>query len=160
MNNHKLLNLIIVLSKDRSKILLGMKKRGFGKGRWNGFGGKVEEGEDTKQAAVRELAEEIEIKPKELELFGTLIFYEADSQPLEVHIFLCNDYQGEPKETEEMRPKWFSVEVIPYQKMWPDDKYWLPMLLKGKKFKGKFYFQDQNNTDKITNYRLEEVKSY
>ena len=160
MNDHKLLNLIIVLSKDKKRILLGMKKRGFGKGRWNGFGGKVEKGEGIRQAAVRELAEEIDIKPKELELRGTLIFYEADPQPLEVHIFLCTDYEGKPKETEEMRPKWFSIERIPYQKMWPDDKYWLPMLLEGKEFKGKFYFQDQKNTDKITKYQLEEVESY
>lgn len=40
----KLLTLCIV-RKD-SKVLLGMKKRGFGEGCWNGFGGKVTEGED------------------------------------------------------------------------------------------------------------------
>jgi 8-oxo-dGTP diphosphatase/2-hydroxy-dATP diphosphatase len=28
-----------------SKILLGMKKRGLGEGRWNGFGGKPKHGE-------------------------------------------------------------------------------------------------------------------
>ena len=31
------------LLKD-GKVLLGMKKRGFGAGKWNGFGGKLKEG--------------------------------------------------------------------------------------------------------------------
>jgi 8-oxo-dGTP diphosphatase/2-hydroxy-dATP diphosphatase len=35
-----------------------MKKRGFGKGKWNGFGGKVEEGECIEDSAIRELEEE------------------------------------------------------------------------------------------------------
>lgn len=43
--------LIILL--DKNKILLGFKKRGFGEGKWNGFGGKVEPGEDIKACAER-----------------------------------------------------------------------------------------------------------
>lgn len=35
------------------QVLLGMKKRGFGHGRWNGFGGKVEAGENVRDAAAR-----------------------------------------------------------------------------------------------------------
>ena len=30
---------------DEQRILLGMKKRGFGEWKWNGFGGKLEDGE-------------------------------------------------------------------------------------------------------------------
>ena len=47
-----------------SLILLGMKKRGFGTGKWNGFGGKVEAGESNEQAALRELKEESSIIAK------------------------------------------------------------------------------------------------
>ncbi|CAN0505072.1 unnamed protein product, partial [Ectocarpus sp. 12 AP-2014] len=36
---------------DSKEILLGMKKRGFGEGKWNGFGGKVESGESVEEAA-------------------------------------------------------------------------------------------------------------
>lgn len=36
-----------------SEILLGYKKRGFGKGKWNGFGGKVDPGETIEHAAIR-----------------------------------------------------------------------------------------------------------
>ena len=39
-------------------ISLAKKKRGFGKDRWNGYGGKVKPGEAIKIAAIRELLEE------------------------------------------------------------------------------------------------------
>ena len=42
-------------------VLLGMKKRGFGVGKWNGFGGKVENGETVFDGAMRELQEECSI---------------------------------------------------------------------------------------------------
>jgi len=35
-----------------------MKKRGFGVGKWNGYGGKLEEGESIERCATRELEEE------------------------------------------------------------------------------------------------------
>jgi len=54
----------LVLVYDDKKILLGMKKRGFGLGKWNGFGGKVEKGEDVFGAAERELFEESCLKIK------------------------------------------------------------------------------------------------
>lgn len=39
-------------------VLLGMKKNGFGKGKYNGFGGKIEQNEGIKAAVLRELEEE------------------------------------------------------------------------------------------------------
>jgi len=44
----KIMTLCII--HQHPKVLLGMKKRGFGVGRWNGFGGKVNEGETIEQA--------------------------------------------------------------------------------------------------------------
>jgi 8-oxo-dGTP diphosphatase/2-hydroxy-dATP diphosphatase len=40
------------------QILLGLKKRGFGKGNWIGIGGKQETEEIIEQTAGREFAEE------------------------------------------------------------------------------------------------------
>lgn len=48
------------LIKDE-KVLLAMKKRGFGVGKWNGVGGKVKPGESVKMAVVREVFEEIRV---------------------------------------------------------------------------------------------------
>lgn len=152
---------LCVIIKD-SKILLGMKKRGFGEGMWNGFGGKVLEGESIKDAAVRELEEEAGIIPADLVEVGVLDFsFESDPKLLEVHIFKITDFKGEPKESEEMTPQWFAIENIPYDKMWADDIHWLPLLLSGKNFKGKFLFDrpsDPTYSAKILKQELVEIK--
>lgn len=48
---NKIMTLMFVL--DSGRVLLGMKKRGFGVGRWNGFGGKVQAGETVEEGAIR-----------------------------------------------------------------------------------------------------------
>ena len=153
----KLLTLSFV--HDDSRVLLGMKKRGFGAGRWNGFGGKVQEGETIEGAAMRELEEESGITPSEVECRGVLTFvFKGDPMPLEVHVFSVTAYEGEPRETEEMAPKWFLHGEIPYDSMWPDDKYWLPLFLKDKQFVGEFVFSE--HTDKpyeLLHYSVKET---
>ena len=153
----KILLTVCVIHKH-PKVLLGMKKRGFGAGRWNGFGGKVEEGETIEEAALREVREEAGIAVKEIEKYG-IIDFETKDKPeiLEVHIFKGNDITGEPVESEEMRPSWFHVDDIPFDTMWPDDIYWFPLLLAGKKFKGRFLFDNSDNAN-ILNHELIEVK--
>ncbi|MFA7252553.1 MAG: 8-oxo-dGTP diphosphatase [Candidatus Paceibacterota bacterium] len=113
------------------KILLGMKKRGFGVGRWNGFGGKVESGETIEQGALREIGEETGITDGVLEKRGVLDFsFQNDEKVLEVHIFKLTHFIGEPIETEEMRPEWFSLDSIPFSQMWSDDEYWFPLFFR------------------------------
>lgn len=145
----------LCLINDGDRVLLGMKKRGFGEGRWNGFGGKVKEGEKIEEAAIREFQEEANVKILNMRKRAVLEFYYEDSDEImETHLFTCESYEGEILETEEMRPNWFTVDEIPFDKMWPDDTHWMPMLLDGKNFKGKFYFKDKNS---IRDFELEEV---
>ena len=150
-----LLTLTIIY--QHPKVLLGMKKRGFGSGRWNGFGGKVEKDEKIEEAAKREIFEEAGIKVKELEKVGIIDFeFKGNPEILEVHIFKGHDYSGEPTESEEMKPQWFQISSIPYHEMWSDDIYWLPLFLAGKKFKGYFLFDE---SDTVIKHELSEVKS-
>ncbi|MFY9458035.1 MAG: methylated-DNA--[protein]-cysteine S-methyltransferase [Candidatus Spechtbacterales bacterium] len=135
------------------KILLGMKKKGFGEGRWNGFGGKVERGEGIRNAAKRELVEEAGITPKDISKAGVIEFeFKGNPEILQVHVFKATDFDGEPTESDEMRPKWFDVDKIPFSKMWPDDAHWLPHVLAGKKVKAKFWF---DGFDKIVDKKIE-----
>jgi 8-oxo-dGTP pyrophosphatase MutT (NUDIX family) len=155
--NRKIMTLCCLY--NDTHILLGIKKRGFGKGRWNGFGGKVSNGEMIDQAALREVKEEAGIIPLEMKKRGILVFkFENNglkgNPDIEVNIFSASKFKGAPKETEEMRPQWFLHSEIPYAIMWPDDIYWLPMLLSGKNFKGTFYFKD---TNEIIQHELEEI---
>jgi 8-oxo-dGTP diphosphatase/2-hydroxy-dATP diphosphatase len=130
------------------KILLGMKKRGFGAGRWNGFGGKVHEGETIEEAAKRELLEEAGIEPLRLEEAGVIDFdFENDDPTIEVHFFRAGEFTGEPTESDEMKPQWFDVNEIPFKDMWPDDLYWMPLFLEGKHFKGRFLFDRPSTKD-------------
>ena len=141
----------LVLPIRDGKILLGMKKRGFGAGKINGFGGKLNEGESIEVAAVRELEEEIGISAEiwNLEKVGELDFYfphhEDDSWNQRVHLFLVKEWEGEPVESEEMSCEWYNFKDVPFEKMWDDDKYWLPRVLDGKKIKGVFHFGGDNN---------------
>ena len=150
----KILTLAMLVRDGR--ILLGLKKRGFGKGLWNGFGGKVEAGESIQQAAMREVEEEVGLIPVHIEEVGLLNFtFESEPIELEVHVFRVDSWEGEPVETEEVRPEWFEYTDVPYSEMWSDDEYWLPLLLDGEKFRADFHFD--RPSDK--NYKSEILQS-
>ena len=140
--------LVLLLKED--EILLASKKRGFGMGRWNGAGGKVKEGEGIIDAAIRETKEEIGVEIKNPEKFG-LFHFRFPHKPewdQDVHLFLVKEWQGEPQELEEMAPKWFGFGEIPYDKMWDDDKFWLPHVLSGKKLEANFVFKEGDIIEK------------
>ena len=135
--------LTLALVQQNNRLLLGHKKYGFGKGRWNGFGGHVETGESIEAAARRELWEEAGLTAVELISHGRLEFTFASNLPnLDVHVFAVPSFTGEPIETAEMRPQWFPLDAIPYADMWADDRHWLPVFLAGHHFHGRFHFQD------------------
>ncbi len=135
-----------------NKILLGYKKRGFGAGYFNGFGGKVELGETIEEAARRELQEEVGIVAKNIEQAGVLDFtFALDPKQLEVHVFRVTNFSGTPIETDEMSPTWFTEKTIPYTQMWPDDIYWLPILLSEKYFRGAFHLDQPATIDHVPN---------
>jgi len=153
MGSKKIMTLCMI--HQGNKILLGMKKRGFGKGRYNGFGGKVHDGESVEEAAKRELMEEVGIRCEELNSIGILDFsWKNKSEILEVHIFKAEKFKGEPVESEEMKPQWFHIGEIPFHSMWSDDPHWFPYFLENKKFKGNFVFNDE---DRVVEYNLEQV---
>ena len=133
-----------------NEICLAMKKRGFGTGKWNGMGGKVDAGETVSEAAVRELREEsgVEAKIEDLEKVAAIQFIFPESKAdwtQEVHVFFIRQWENEPIETEEMSPKWFAIENIPYDSMWIDDPIWLPKVLDGKKVRASFYLSEDGS---------------
>ncbi len=126
----------ILFLRRGEQILLAMKKRGFGEGKWNGVGGKVGADESVTQAAIRECQEEIGVTPLRPKLVGKLKFYEKTDPNFghHAHVFVAEAWDGEPVETEEMRPQWFRIKDIPYDDMWVDDRLWYPVMFGGKLF--------------------------
>jgi len=133
-----------------AEILLGMKKNGFGKGKYNGFGGKIEVNETIETAAARELEEEsgIKVAASDLRRVARLEFFfpaKPDWNQV-VYAFFTEKWNGEPAETDEMQPMWFNTNAIPYDRMWADDVHWMPLVLQGKRVEAAFTFKDDNET--------------
>lgn len=151
--NKKVATLLMIHNND--KILLGLKKRGFGEGRWNGFGGKVVPGESVEETALREVGEEIGVKPLDMKKRGVFTFeFEGNPEILEVHLFSATKFEGKPTEGEEMKPQWFRHDEIPFDQMWPDDRHWFPLLFAGKNFNARFRFRGH---DTILDQEIKEI---
>jgi 8-oxo-dGTP diphosphatase len=117
------------------EVLLGLKKTGFGAGKWVGLGGHIEAGEDPVMAAVREVAEEsgLMVRPGDLAHVATLTFRfpARPSWDQTAEVYLTAAYQGELAESDEIAPRWFPAGALPLDGMWDDARYWLPRVLDG-----------------------------
>jgi 8-oxo-dGTP diphosphatase len=124
------------------EILLIRKKRGLGVGKINGPGGRLENGESIVDCARREVEEELRITPTGLCCHGELCFEFVDGYAIHVTVFRADGCRGEASETEEAVPLWTPLDRIPYDEMWADDRIWLPLLIAGEGFRGRFVFDD------------------
>lgn len=136
---------------ENDKVMLIHKKTGLGKGKVNAPGGRIESGETEEVAAIRETTEEIGLVPGNLRKRGELHFIFTDGYSLHGSVFFADKYSGIPIETREADPFWCDIDKIPYDEMWEDDHYWLPLALSGYSFKGYFIFDD----DKMLSHKIE-----
>lgn len=140
-----------MLLRRGDEVLLGLKKRGFGKGRLNGVGGKVEPGETLEQTAIRETEEEIGVKVTRMERVVEIAFdnlyYKGVPERNVMYGFIATEWEGEPQETDEIKPEWIKISDLDYDKMWIDDRHWLPRVLEGKKIQAWFHFNEDDTFD-------------
>jgi len=122
-----------------NQVLLGLRKKvslGLGKGLIAGIGGKVGDHPETanetaEEARDREALEEIVVAIKAARKRGKVrfIFPHKPQWNQEVEIYLVDEWEGEPAETESTQPMWFNINELPVSQMWPDNCYWLPKVL-------------------------------
>lgn len=151
---------VVCYLRKNGKILLQRKKKGlYGGGWWNAPGGKLNDNETPEEAAKREVFEETGLMIKNLFRRGKLNFYFTNKTKPDwiVYVFLTDSFSGMPKGNKEGQLKWTNIKQIPYNKMWPDDRYWLPLLLKNKKFKGDFWFDKKEK--RLLGYEIKITKN-
>ncbi|HTA01806.1 MAG TPA: 8-oxo-dGTP diphosphatase [Streptosporangiaceae bacterium] len=128
------------------EVLLGLKKSGFGVGKWVGLGGHIEPGEKPDAAAVREVAEEssLVVAADALQHMASIEFRfpARPSWDQTADVFVTSVYQGEATESDEVAPRWFAEDALPLSLMWDDAKYWLPRVLAGEHVDVRIAFAD------------------
>jgi 8-oxo-dGTP diphosphatase len=141
--------LLFIVEADR--ILLIRKKRGLGAGKITGPGGRIEPGEGVVGAAIRELEEEVCVTTPNAVRVGELNFQFSDGYALRVYVLRSEERRGEPRETDEALPIWAPLDAVPYSEIWADDIHWLPLLIAGRSFRGRFKFDG----DRLLDHELE-----
>ncbi len=139
--------LLFIINHAKKEVLLIRKKRGFGSGKWNGVGGKVEDTERIREAVIRESHEECGLTPLNPEWKGMLFFENYDPhrdawEDMLVHVYTADAWEGELEESDEALPAWHPISQLPLEEMWEDDAYWLTHVLEGKRVSGRFTFHD------------------
>lgn len=127
--------------------LLIRKKRGLGAGKINAPGGRIEPGETPEQAAVRETREEVGVAVEAPRRRGSLRFQFTDGYALSCQVLSSDGCSGEPHETDEAIPRWAPLDALPFEEMWADDRLWIPLMLAGRPFDGRFIFDGDSMLD-------------
>ncbi len=133
----------------------------WGGGKWNAPGGKLLPGEPPHRGAVREVREEtgLLVREEALELRGRLEFFfgpgpgpgpgggdgsGGEREPdWVVYVFRAGSFAGEPRAGREGELRWHPLGALPYDEMWADDRYWVPLLLRGRRFQARFRFDEK-----------------
>jgi len=135
--------LCFIRDKPNGRVLLIHKKTGLGAGLINAPGGRLEPGETPEQAAIRETSEEVGLKVDQLTPAGDLYFQFTNGHSIRGYVFQTGTWSGEMIETEEADPFWCDETELPYDRMWTDDSWWLPHMLAGRPFRGRFIFDGE-----------------
>lgn len=127
--------------------LLIRKLRGLGAGKMSAPGGRIEPGESPEEAAIRETREEVGVTPDAPRRRGHLRFQFTDGYRLECHVLSSDAGAGEAHQTDEAIPRWTPLHAIPFDEMWEDDRLWIPLMLAGRPFRGRFVFDGDRMLD-------------
>jgi len=96
------------------EVLLGLKKTGFGQGRWVNLGGHIEPGEKAAAAAVREVEEEsgLVVSADVLQHVASIEFRFPwrPSWDQTAEVYLTATFAGEAAESDEIAPRWEAIQ--------------------------------------------------
>jgi len=138
-----------------NQILMPLKKTKIGKGKHNGVGGKLKKDEAHEGCMIRECIEEVGLEPIDYKYMGKITcdqIMDKERGYAVIHIYLSNEWTGELKESKEMKPYWFDIDNIPWDKTMGNDEYWLPLVLNDLEIDASFKLDDDYQA---LNYHIE-----
>lgn len=139
----KLATLCYVMDGSKTLMLYRNKKENdYHEGKWNGLGGKLEQGETPEECAIREVYEESGLKVSEPEMKGLLVFPMFDGvDDWYVWVFVFKKFEGEQIDSPEGTLDWIPNNKLTELNLWDGDKIFIPWLFQNKCFSAKFIYE-------------------
>jgi 8-oxo-dGTP diphosphatase len=139
----RLNQVILLFLITQEKVLLGLNKDGFMEGNYTGIGGGQEANETIEQTVVRECQEEIGVTPLEITHAATIhnVYPHKPSWNSVTQVYTSTSWHGEITESDEIIPKWFNKNNLPFDQMWSYADHWLPNVLAGQNLNATFSFK-------------------
>ena len=140
----QLATLCYVKHKNKTLMLHRIKKKNdFHEGKWNGLGGKFEQGETPEECVIREVKEESGLLLVNPKLHGFITFPMFDGKKdWYVFMFTSDKFSGELIDSKEGKLEWIPDEKLLDLNLWDGDRIFLPWLEDDKFFSAKFEYEN------------------
>ena len=145
----KLATLCYVRKNGKTLMIHRVKKENdYHQGKWNGIGGKFDQGETPEECVIREVEEETGLKIKSPRLHGLLTFPMFDGiDDWYVFVYTVDEFEGKLIDSSEGNLAWIPNDELTNLNLWDGDKYFLPWLFENKFFSAKFIYEDGKMKD-------------
>lgn len=133
------------LRKDGKTLMIHRirKQNDVHQGKWNGLGGKLEQGETPEECVIREVREESGLIVTDPVLKGLLTFPSfAHDEDWYAFVFVARQFSGELIDSQEGFLEWIDDAELPNLNLWEGDRIFLPWLDAPGFFSGKFTYQN------------------
>ena len=135
------------LTNDDNKVLMMLRNKKPGdihKGKWNGLGGKIEQGESPEEAFRREVQEESGLQIVKPTLAGMITFPKFDGvSDWLAYVFTCSNFSGNIGECPEGELHWVPRNELQELNLWPGDRYFLRWIQAEIFFSAKIVYYDK-----------------
>ena len=141
----KLATLCYVIDRKKKQTLMlhrVKKENDMHEGKWNGLGGKLENGETPEECVIREVKEESGLTIKNPRMHGFITFPLFDgTNDWYVFLFTADNYSGKLIDSREGNLEWIPNKKVSSLNLWEGDKIFLDWLYQEKFFSAKFVYK-------------------
>lgn len=142
------------VQKDGHTLMLyrNKKKNDYHEGKWNGLGGKFEQGESPEQCAIREVREESGLTMLNPHMAGFITFPMFDGKDdWYVFLFRCDEFTGDLINSDEGELAWIPNDKLFSLNLWKGDRTFLEWMFDNKFFSARFVYSGE----KVESYSVE-----